>query len=486
MNNYCRLYGSAGKEGNYKMASKKAKTESRGGFASRIGFVLAAAGSAVGLGNIWRFPYLAAKYGGGFFLLVYLIFAVTFGFALMVTEIAIGRKTGKSVIGAYKAVDKRFSFLGIIAASIPALILPYYCVIGGWVLKYTTSFLTGSGADMANKTYISSDGAELSFFENFISQLGGPTFFFIIYVALTAIVVMMGVEKGIEKVSKFLMPVLLVLIIGIGIYTLTLDGAAEGLKYYVLPDFSDFSGEKLIKTIAAAVGQLFYSMSLAMGIMITYGSYMRKDDSIEGSVRQIEIFDTMVAFLSGLIIVPAVFVFSGGDADALNAGPGLMFITLPKVFEAMPAGHFIGGAFFVLVALAALTSSISLMETVTAVIMEKFGLSRKKSCIAVIILTMVLGMLSVLGYSVWDTVTILDKQLLDFFDFITNNIMMPILAFLTCIVIGYVVKTKYVEDEVMYGEKRFRSRLLYNIMIKYICPVCMILILITPFVFKNL
>lgn len=468
------------------MASKQSKTSSKGGFASRIGFVLAAAGSAVGLGNIWRFPYLAAKYGGGFFLLVYLIFAVTFGFTLMVTEISIGRKTGKSVLSAYKNVDKRFSFLGIIAAAVPALILPYYCVIGGWVLKYTTSFLTGGGHDMANKTYTTSDGATLSFFENFISQLGGQTFFFILYVVLTALVVMMGVEKGIEKVSKFLMPLLFALIIGIGVYTFTLDGAADGLKYYLLPDFSDFSAEKLVKTIAAAVGQLFYSMSLAMGIMITFGSYMRKDDSIEGSVRQIEVFDTLVAFLAGLIIVPAVFVFSGGDAAALNAGPGLMFITLPKVFESMAAGQFIGGAFFVLVALAALTSSISLMETVVAVVMEKFRLSRIKSCIVVILLTLVLGMLSVLGYSVWDTVKILDRQFLDFFDFITNNIMMPILAFLTCIVIGYIVRTSYVESEVTYGGKQFRSKLLYRVMIKYVCPVCMILILITPFVFKDL
>lgn len=473
-------------KGRYIMASKTDETSSRGGFASKIGFVLAAAGSAVGLGNIWRFPYLAAKYGGGFFLLVYLIFAVTFGFTLMLTEIAIGRKTGKSVIGAYKAVDKRFSFLGLLAAAIPAIILPYYCVIGGWVLKYTTSFLSGNGADMAHKTFTSVDGGELSFFENFISHLGQPSLFFIVYVLLTAVVVVMGVEKGIEKVSKFLMPVLLVLIIGIGIYTLTLDGAAEGLKYYILPDFTGFTAQKLLKTVAAAVGQLFYSMSIAMGIMVTYGSYMRKDDSIESSVRQIEVFDTLVAFLAGLIIVPAVFVFSGGDAAALNAGPGLIFITLPKVFDAMPAGQVIGSAFFVLVVLAALTSSISLMETVTAVVMEKFRLSRAKSCAVVIALTLVVGMLSVLGYSSWSGVTIIGMQILDFFDFISNNIMMPILAFLTCIMVGYVVKTEYIEKEVMHGEKQFRSKLLYRSMIKYICPLCMVLILLTPFIFDSL
>lgn len=464
---------------------KEKTASSRGGFGSKIGFVLAAAGSAVGLGNIWRFPYLAAKYGGGVFLLVYLIFAITFGFALMLTEIAIGRRTGKSVIGAYKAVDKRFSPLGVLAAAIPALILPYYCVIGGWVLKYMAVFITGGGKEASVASYATSDPeTNLSFFEHFIGLLGEPTAFFVIYVLLTALVVFFGVEKGIEKVSKFLMPVLLVLIIGIAVYTLTLDGAGEGLKYYLLPDLTDFTVSKFLRTIAAACGQLFYSMSLAMGIMITYGSYMRKEDSLESSVRQIEVFDTLVAFLAGMIIVPAVFAFSGGDKDALNAGPGLMFITLPKVFAAMPAGQIIGTAFFILVSLAALTSSISLMETVVAVVMEKFGLSRAKSCITVIIMTLILGMLSVLGFSVWSEFKLFGMQILDLFDFTTNNIMMPILAFLTCILIGYAVKTKYVEEEVMLGEKKFRSKLLYNVMIKFICPVCMIMILITPFVTK--
>lgn len=456
----------------------------KGGFGTKLGFILAAAGSAVGLGNIWRFPYLAAKYGGGIFLLVYLIFAVTFGFALMVTEIAIGRKTGKSVIGAYKDINKKFSWLGWLAAAVPVIILPYYCVIGGWVLKYMCTFITGAGADAANNLYAAEGSSEatLTFFEHFIGQVGGPAAFFIVYVVLTAMVVMLGVEKGIEKVSKILMPLLLVLIIGIGVYTLTLDGAMEGLEYYIKPNFEGFTASKLLKTIAAAMGQLFYSMSLAMGIMVTYGSYMRKEDSLEGSVRQIEIFDTLVAFLSGLIIVPAVFVFSGGDASQLNAGPSLMFITLPKVFEAMPAGQIIGTVFFVLVALAALTSSISLMETVVSVVMEKFKLKRIPSCIVVIAITIAIGMLSVLGYSSWSDVTVFGYQFLDFFDFISNNIFMPIVAFSTCILIAYIAGTKYVEDEVLIGQKSFKSKHLYRVMVKYICPVCMIIILVTPFV----
>ncbi|MBQ4094978.1 MAG: sodium-dependent transporter [Oscillospiraceae bacterium] len=451
------------------------KSSEKSGFSSKIGFILAAAGSAVGLGNIWRFPYLAAKYGGGLFLIIYLIFTVTFGFTLMLTETAIGRKTGKSVIGAYKSINKRFAPLGWLAALVPAIILPYYCVIGGWVLKYLTVFVTGNG------TAATGDG---SFFSSFIGNAGQPTLFFLIYVALTAAVVMLGVQKGIEKVSKLMMPLLVVLTVGIAIYTLTLDGAMDGLKYYILPDFDGMTVSKLLKTIAAAVGQLFYSMSLAMGIMITYGSYMRKEDSLEQSVRHIEVFDTAIAFLAGLIIVPSVFVFSNGDPDALKAGPSLMFITLPNVFDSMAGGQIIGTVFFVLVALAALTSSISLMETVVSIICEKFKIKRIPCCLIVIALCVAIGMLSVLGYSVWDTVTIFGYQLLDFFDFISNNIMMPIVAFLTCVLISYVVGTKYIEDEVTLSQKRFKSKTLFNVMIKYVCPICMIIILVTPFVTK--
>lgn len=451
------------------------------GFGSKLGFVLAAAGSAVGLGNIWRFPYLAAKYGGGFFLLIYIILAITFGFTLMLTEIAIGRRTGKSVLGAYTAVNKKFGFMGWVAAVIPALILPYYCVIGGWVLKYMTLFVTGQGF-VANETFTAADGSSLTFFEDLISHSASPTIFFVIYVVLNALVILLGVQNGIEKVSKVLMPVLFLLIIAIAIYTLTLPGAIDGAVYYLLPNFEGFSIEKLFKTIAAASSQLFYSMSIAMGILVTYGSYMRKEDSLEGSVRQIEIFDTGVAFLAGLIIVPSVFVFSGGDATSLNKGPGLMFISLPQVFESMPFGEFIGAAFFILVSLAALTSSISLMETVVAAVMEKFRLGRVKACIVVIVITLLLGMLSVLGYSDWSEVTVLGMQFLDFFDFITNSVMMPILALLTCILIGYIAKTKYVEEEVLHGEQKFKAKTMYRIMIMYVCPICMVMILITPFI----
>ncbi len=445
-------------------------SETKSGFGSKLGFILAAAGSAVGLGNIWRFPYLAAKYGGGIFLLVYLILSVTFGFTLMVTEIAIGRKTGKSVIGAYSSINKKFGFLGWIAALVPVIILPYYCVIGGWVLKYLTVFVTGAGATAAD------DG---TFFSNFIGSTANPTIFFLLFIGLTAIVVLLGVEKGIEKVSKIMMPVLLVLIIGIAIFVMTRDGAMDGVLFYIKPDFSKFS----YKTVIAAVGQLFYSMSLAMGIMITYGSYMRKDDSIEGSVKQIEVFDTAVAFLAGLVVVPAFYMANNGNTDTMKAGPSLMFITLPGIFNDMAGGQIIGIAFFVLVALAALTSSISLMETVVSVVCEKFGMKRTPAVLTVLGISAALGMLSVLGYSDLSHVTIFGYQMLDFFDYISNNIMMPIVALLTCVLVGYIVKTSFVEEEVELN-KQFKLKHLYRVMVKFICPLCMLAILYSALFMK--
>ena len=368
--------------------------ETKNGFSSKIGFVLAAAGSAVGLGNLWRFPYLAAKYGGGIFLLVYVILAVTFGSTLLITQIAVGRRTGKSCMSAYAELDRRFKPLGWLEAFVPAIILPYYCVIGGWVLKYFSVYIAGKAAPMA------ADSG--NYFNEFIAHAGQPTVFFLIYVILTAAVILLGVQKGIETVSKFLMPVLVVMTIGIAIYTLTCDGALAGLVYYVKPNFSEFS----IKTVVAAMGQLFYSLSIAMGIMVTYGSYMRKEDNIQSSVWQIEGFDSGIAILAGMIIVPSVFAFSGGDSAALNAGPGLMFVTLPKVFDSMPGGAVVGLVFFLLVALAALTSSISLMETVVHVVMEKWKLGRTPAVAAVLVFTIAVGMLSVLGYSTLSEVTV--------------------------------------------------------------------------------
>ncbi len=440
-------------------------SEKRSSFTGKIGFVLAAAGSAVGLGNIWRFPYLAAKYGGGIFLLVYIILAVTFGFALMCGEIALGRKTGQSAIGAFSALSKKYKFVGVLASVVPIIILPYYSVIGGWVAKYLTVFISGNMHEAANDTY----------FESFIGKSVEPLLWFLLFIGLTALVVLLGVDKGIEKVSKIMMPVLVVLTIGIAVYGMFIDGAMDGVLYYITPDFSKFSAT----TVLAAMGQLFYSMSLAMGIMITYGSYMKKDVSIESSVSQIEIFDTGIAFLAGLMVIPAVFAFSGGDEAALNKGPGLMFVTLPKVFDSLgAAGNVVGALFFILVLFAALTSSISLMETVVSIFRDKFGWGRKFTCVMVLLGCIILGIPSSLGFGVWSSISIAGLTILDMFDFFSNSILMPIVAFLTCIFIGYVIKPKTLIDEVETCGK-FRRKKLFVVMIKYIAPIFIVLILVS-------
>ena len=435
----------------------------RSSFTGKIGFVLAAAGSAVGLGNIWRFPYLAAKYGGGSFLLTYIILSVTFGFALMVAEIAIGRKTGLSAVSAFQKLNKGFSFIGYLAAIIPIIILPYYSVIGGWVMKYLFAFSTGDAANTANGTY----------FGNFIGNSTQPLLWFAIFLGITAIVVLFGVEKGVEKVSKIMMPILIFLSIGVAVYTILIPGAINGVLYYITPNFSNFS----IMTIVAAMGQLFYSMSLAMGIMITYGSYMKKDVSIETATHQIEIFDTGIAFLSGLMIIPAVFVFSP-DKLGTQAGPGLMFETLPAIFNRMPGGAIFGAVFFLLVLFAALTSSISLMETIVSIFQDKFKWNRTLSCLVVLLTCVILGVPSSLGFGPWAAIKVLGMDFLTFFDFASNSILMPIVALFTCAFVGFIIKPKAIADEVELSSK-FKLKLLFNIMIKYVAPVFLLLILIS-------
>lgn len=439
--------------------------QKRSSFSGKLGFVLAAAGSAVGLGNIWRFPYLVAKYGGGTFLFIYLILAVTFGFTLMTAEIAIGRKTGLSAIGAFTALDKRFKFLGILASAVPIIIFPYYSVIGGWVVKYFFVFVTGSGHAAAGDSY----------FTDFIGGTFEPIGWFFLFIAITAVIVGFGVEQGIEKVSKFMMPILVLLTLFIALYGLTIDGAMDGLSYYLKPHMADVSA----KTILAAMGQLFYSMSLAMGIMITYGSYMKKENHLESSVRQIEVFDTGVAFLAGLMIIPAVFAFSGGDSSALQAGPGLMFITLPKVFGNMKFGNVVGTLFFLLVFFAALTSAISLMETIVSILRDKLGWTRKGTCVFVTILALVMGVPSSLGFGPLSFISWMGMSVLDIMDFVSNSVLMPIVAFFTCIFIGFVIKPSTIADEVKVTDGTFKGEKLFTVMIKWIAPIFLVLILLS-------
>lgn len=454
----------------------------RSSFTGSIGFVLAAAGSAVGLGNIWRFPYLAAKDHGGVFILCYIILALTFGFALLTTEIAIGRKTAQSPLTAYGKINSHWGKLGILACLVPVIILPYYCTIGGWVIKYFVNFAAGRIQESA------ADG----YFTEYISQTGSPVLYMCIFLFLTFFVVYRGVDKGIEKFSRILMPILLLLIVGISVYALTIssteDGVTrtglQGLKIYLVPDFTGMTLRDFAIIVMDAMGQLFFSISVSMGIMVAYGSYVKKDINLMKSINQIEIFDTIVALLAGLMIVPAVYVFMG--TDGMSAGPGLMFISLPKIFHRMgTAGIVLGLLFFLMVIFAAITSSVSIMEAIVSSIMDRFHLSRKKSTVLVSVYGLIGGLIVCFGYNLLYFELPLPNgttgQVLDLLDYISNSCLMPLVAFLTCILIGWVAKPKTVIDEVEQGGVKFGRRLLYIVMIRFIAPVMLFFLLLQAF-----
>lgn len=436
------------------------------GFSDRLGFILASAGSAVGLGNIWRFPYLAAKYGGGIFLLTYLILAVTVGFSLSLAEVALGRKTGRSSATAFGSLDRRFSFLGYLNILVPILVIPYYSVVGGWVVKYAVSYIVGEGSALA------ADG----YFEGYTKGVVEPLAFFLIFAVVTVLTVLLGVKGGVEKISKLLMPPLLILTVFIAVFTVaTTEGSLEGVKYYLLPNFESFS----VMTVVAALGQLFYSMSIAMGTLVTFGSYTSREIDIEKSVRYVEIFDTGIAFLSGFMIIPAVFAFFGESA-AHSEGAPLMFITLPKIFVSMPMGGVIGAVFFIMVTLAALTSNIALAEAFVAMIADRFRIKRKTALLVSLAVFVILGIPSALGYGVLGGVKLLGLTILELFDFLASNLLMPVIALFTVIFIGYVIKPKALIDEIEESG-RFKHKRLFTTVIRYLAPPIIGVILVTSF-----
>ena len=441
--------------------------EKRSTFSGRLGFVLSAAGASVGLGNIWRFPYLAAKYGGGIFLLVYIVLALTFGYTMIVAETALGRMTKKSPVGAFARFGKSrwLSFGGWINAIIPILIVPYYSVIGGWVIKYLVEYIKGNGKALAGDGY----------FTSFISNGTSTELCFLVFTFFTLAIIYAGVRNGVERVSSMMMPVLVVLSVIIAVYSVTRPGALEGVKYFLVPNLSNFSW----MTVVAAMGQMFYSLSIAMGILVTFGSYMKKDISIEDSTRNVEVFDTAIAIMAGLMIIPAVFAFSGGDPDTLQAGPSLMFITIPKVFASMGLGTFVGILFFLLVLCAAVTSSIALTESAVSTFQDELKWGRKKSTVIVGVIMVGLGTLSSLGYGPLGFVKIIGMQFLDFFDFLTNSVMMPIAAIATCLLVSRVIGVKQIEQEVLAGEAKFRRKKIFNFMIRYLCPIFAAIILVS-------
>ena len=453
----------------------------RNTFAGSIGFVLAAAGSAVGLGNIWRFPYLAAKDGGGMFLVTYLVLALTFGFALLATELAIGRKTRSGALQAYGKLKQKFGFLGMFACVIPLIILPYYCTIGGWVVKYFLTYVTGGGAAAT------ADG----YFTSFISGYAQPIALAVLFILATAFIVYRGVNKGIESSSKVMMPILLVLIVGIAIFSLTLSHTDEagvtrtglqGLKILVIPDFKGLTVQSFFTTLMDAMGQLFYSISVAMGIMVTYGSYVKDDDNLDKSINHIEIFDTAVAILASMMIIPAVYTFAGSSGLEAS-GPSLMFISLPKVFEAMGGiGHVIGALFFLMVIFAALTSSISVLEAIVASLMEQFRISRAKAVAIETVIAVVMAVFVCLGYnSLYFELTLPNgavAQMLDVMDYVSNSVLMPVVAIGNCILIGWVLSPKTVIDEIEKNGDAFGRKKLYTVMVKFVAPVLLTVLLL--------
>ena len=452
-----------------KVSKKKGKEEKpdvRGKFSGRIGYVLAVAGSAVGLGNIWRFPYLAAKYGGGMFLLVYLILMLTFVYVMIMSETTLGRMTKKSPVGAFGTFGKKkfLKFGGWINAVIPMLIVPYYSVIGGWVLKYLFEYLRGNSETLAKDGY----------FTEFITSSGKVEFWFFVFAVLVFAVILAGVKNGVERVSRVMMPMMIVLAVVVAVYSVTRPGAVEGIKYFLIPNLEHFS----MMTVVAAMGQMFYSLSIAMGILYTYGSYIGKEVDIEKSTTQVEVFDTGVALLAGLMIIPSVFAFSGGDMETLQAGPSLTFITLPKVFSSMGVGTVVGIVFFLMFLFAALTSAISLLETSVSTLEDELHWKRWKCCLLMAGVMLVIGTASSMGYGVWDSVRILGMQFLDFFDFLTNSVMMPIAALATCLLIVRVVGFEKMDKEIELSSA-FQRKKLYHFVLKYLAPLCILVILIS-------
>lgn len=447
-------------------------------FSGQVGFVLAAAGSAVGVGNLWRFPYLAAKDGGGLFLLVYLALVLTFGFTLLTSDIAIGRRTKKSAIGAYTEMHPRWRFLGILTFLVPVLIMTYYAVIGGWITKYAVSYLTGQAAAAAQDNY----------FTSFISSPVSPVVFALLFMGVTAFIVYNGVQDGIERVSRYMMPVLLVLVVVIASYSLTLrhtDASGqmrtgmEGFVYYLTPHLEGLTVSRFLQILLDAMSQLFFSLSVSMGIMITYGSYVKPDVNLNRAVNQIEFFDTGVALLAGAMIIPAVYVFSG--VEGMGAGPSLMFVSLPKVFNAMgAAGVVVGVLFFVAAIFATLTSCISVLESIVANCMEILHTSRKKTVLVLSGVYLAASAVIALGYSIFYFEVQLPNgstgQLLDIMDYVSNSVMMPLIALLSTILIGWVVGPDYVVEEMEKGGARFTRKKIYRVMIRYVAPVMMLVL----------
>lgn len=441
------------------------KHKSRGKFTSSLGFILAATGASVGLGNLWKFPYVAGESGGAIFLFIYLFFVLILGVPITIGEMAIGRKTKLNPIGAYEKLNKNSKFIGVIGVVCAFIIFSYYSVIGGWVLKYLFNYLTGH--------HIKDSSA---FFSSFISSPVEPIVWHLIFMASACIIVIGGIAKGIERASKILLPALFVFIIIIAIRSLTLDGAMEGVKYFIVPDFKAIdSFSSLAKVLLAAMGQVFFSLSLGMGAMITYGSYLSKNENLQKSSVIITALDSVVAILAGFAILPAVFALGFKP----SAGPGLLFETLPKVFKEMPLGNVFGIIFFALVFFAAVTSLVALLEVVTSYCIDNLKMKRKTASILVSSIGGFIGIFAALSFGPLSNVKIFGNTIFDILSFVSDKILMPLGGLLLCIFIGYIWGIDNISDEITNkGTIKFRWKKLFSIIMKFIAPILIIIIFI--------
>ncbi len=444
----------------------------RESFGSRIGFIFASAASAIGLGNFWRFPYLVNEYGGGTFILIYLVSVLTFGLILVTLEVAIGRMTGKSALEAFGVLIKKYKWLGWIAVIVPIVLLGYYCVIGGWVLRYAMQFIGGDIApfiDLESST---------NFFNNFVTETGdlwnGPVLWFVIFLLLSTLLIIGGVHKGIELLSKIFLPILLILMAVLVVIVFTLPGIGVGIEGTFIPTLEGLT----LDSVTAAIGQVFFSVSVGSGILIAYGSYLSKKESINSTVRITVVMESIVAVGCAALIVPVAIAFAGGVSVS---GPGLMFEVIPTLFLQSEYGRLTGILFFSLVFIAAITSSISLTEAVVAPLEDSCKIKRKKGVFVALIVSGIIGLLCCLSLGELSGITILGMNILKFTDFFSSNILMPISALITCIVVGYVFGTERVIDEIG-AERTSKFAVYFHIMIKYICPVILVFIFVASLV----
>ncbi len=428
----------------------------RGQWISNLGFIMAVAGSQIGLGNLWKFPYLAGSNGGGAFVFVYLIIVLLIGFTLTLGEILIGRHTQLGAVGAYKKLNKKWAWLGGLGVLAGFLILSFYSVVGGWTINYMVKSITGvlSTAD----------------FGALITSPVEPVVYHAIFMLATLGIVIGGISEGIERASKVLMPALFVMTIIVMIRSLTLDGAMEGVKFLLAPDFSAIDSS----VILAALGQVFFSLSLGMGCMITYGSYLSKDENLVKSSLITPLLDTFIAILAGLTILPAVFAFGFDPTE----GPGLLFVTLPSVFSKMPLGNFFAFIFFTLVFFAALTSAISLLEVTVAYLVDEFNWKRRGATVVMAGIIFLLGVAASLGLGIWDHITILpEMDIFDSLDFTASNILLPLGGMFMSIFIGWVWGIENAIKE-FSGESEFALKLapVWAFLIKYVAPIAIAIV----------